>query len=240
MYKGKKIAVVCPAYNEELLIADTLQSIPDFVDEVYVVDDCSTDRTPEIIQSFNSNIHYIQHDTNQGVGAAIVTGYKRCLEEGLDIAVVMAGDNQMDPEHVTKLLEPIISGDADYTKGDRLSVKRNGRGMSRWRHFGNWLLTWLTRIAAGDWTIHDPQNGYTAISNQTLKGIGVNTIYPGYDYCKDILVKLTAFGCRIINVPMPARYGKEISKIRYSRYIPKVSWLLLRDFLWRLKHKLTR
>lgn len=237
MYKGKTIAVVCPAYNEELLIADTIMSIPDFVDKVYVVDDCSTDRTPEIIQSFDGSVHHLRHTMNRGVGAAIITGYKQAIADDIDIVVVMAGDNQMDPENVTRLLEPIISGEADYTKGDRLSIKRNGGGMSRWRLFGNWLLTWLTRIATGNWKMHDPQNGFTAISNQTIKKLGANTIYPGYGYCNDILVKLTVHGCRIANVQMPARYGSEISKIKYSRYIPKVSWLLLCDFLWRLSNR---
>lgn len=238
MYKGKTIAVVCPAYNEELLIADTIKSVPDFVDRLYVVNDGSTDRTGELLKSLgNDRLFLIDHGGNRGVGAAIASGYRKALEENIDIAVVMAGDNQMDPEHVAKLLEPIISEDADYTKGDRLSLRRNGDGMSRWRRFGNWLLTWLTRIATGDWKIHDPQNGFTAITNQTLKRLGVNAIYSGYGYCNDILVKLTAYGCKITNVPMPARHGGEISKIKYSRYIPKVSWLLLKNFLWRLRVK---
>jgi len=238
MYKGKTIAVVCPAYNEELLIADTIKSVPDFVDQLYVVNDGSTDRTAEIVRSLsNDRMFCIDHQVNRGVGAAIASGYKKAIEDDVDITVVMAGDNQMDPEHVAKLLDPIIAGEADYAKGDRLSTKRNDEGMSRWRRFGNWLLTWLTRIATGDWKVHDPQNGFTAISNQTMKRLGVNAIYPGYGYCNDILVKLNVYGCKIVNVPMPARYGREISKIRYSRYIPKVSWLLLRRFIWRITRR---
>lgn len=238
MYKGKTIAVVCPAYNEELLIADTINSVPEFVDRLYVVNDGSTDRTAEIVRSLsNDRIFCIDHRVNRGVGAAIASGYKKALAENIDITVVMAGDNQMDPEHVAKLLDPIIAGEADYAKGDRLSVKRNDRGMSRWRRFGNWLLTWLTRIATGDWKLHDPQNGFTAITKQALERMDVSKIYPGYGYCNDILVKLTAYGCKIINIPMPARYGKEISKIRYSRYIPRVSWLLLRGFIWKITRR---
>ena len=240
MYKDKTIAVVCPAYNEERLIADTLCSIPDVVDRVYVVDDGSTDRTPEIIQSLDRNVTYFRHPKNQGVGAAIVTGYKRFLEEGLDIAVVMAGDNQMDPCHLPRLLAPIIEGRADYTKGDRLSKPENKIGISRWRRFGNRLLTWLTRIASGNWKLSDPQNGYTAVTNAALNKLGINSIHHRYGYCNDILVKLTVIGLRIIDVPMPARYGNEISKIRYSQYIPSVSWLLLRDFIWRLFNRIRR
>lgn len=236
MYQGKTIGVVVPVYNEELLITDTIKSIPEFVDKVYVVNDGSTDRTAEIIQSFNHDrILCINHSKNRGVGAAITSGYKRAQEDNVDIVVVMDGDNQMDPEHMLELITPVVEGMADYTKGDRMSIAENHKGMSNWRRFGNWLLTWLTRIASRNFHISDPQNGYTAISYNTLKKIKLDSIYPGYGYCNDILVKLCFAGARIISVPMPARYGYEKSKIKYSRYIPKVSWLLLKDFLWRLK-----
>ncbi len=236
MYQGKTIGVVVPAFNEELLITDTIKSIPEFVDKVYVVNDGSTDRTAEIIQSFNHDrILYINHSENRGVGAAITSGYKRAQEDNVDITVVMAGDNQMDPEHMLKLITPVVEGMADYAKGDRMSIADNHKDMSNWRRFGNWLLTWLTRIASRNFHINDPQNGYTAISYDAFKKIKPDSIYPGYGYCNDILVKLCVAGARIISVPMPARYGHEKSKIKYSRYIPKVSWLLLRDFLWRLK-----
>jgi hypothetical protein len=112
--------------------------------------------------------------------------------------------------------------------------------MSYWRRFGNWLLRWLTRIAAGNYRIMDPQNGYTAITRETLGRVHLDGIYPWYGYCNDILVKLSVAGARICEVPMPARYGDEKSKIRYHKYIPKVSLLLLRDFLWRLNVKYLR
>ena len=241
MYSNKTLAVVIPAYNEELLIADTVRAVPEFVDKVYVVDDGSTDRTSEIIQSFNHNrIHCIHHNENRGVGAAIISGYKQALRDNIDIAVVMAGDNQMDPAHMIKLITPIVEGTADYAKGDRLSQLGNQMGMSQWRRFGNWLLTWLTRMAMGNWHISDPQNGYTAISHDALKRINLDTIYPYYGYCNDVLVKLAVCRCQIIDVPMPARYGHEKSKIKYSRYIPKVSGLLLKDFLWKLKMTLLK
>jgi len=238
VYKGKKIGIVVPAYNEESLISKTIKSVPDFVDKVYVVDDASTDRTAEIARSFsNSRIMCTSHLYNRGAGAAVVSGYKQALADNVDIVVVMAGDNQMDPAHMTKLIEPVIRGTADYAKGDRLSNKHHQLGMSKWRRFGNWLLTWLTRIVVSNWRISDPQNGYTAISQETLKKIDLDGIYPSYGYCNDLLVKLTTYGYRIADVPMPARYGQEKSKIKYSKYIPKVSILLLRDFLWRLKVK---
>ena len=241
MHKGKTIGMVVPAYNEELLIADTVKSIPDFVEKVYIVNDGSTDRTGVLMQSYNHDRFFcITHRQNCGVGAAIISGYRQAIADDMDITVVMAGDSQMDPDSMVELITPLVEGTADYTKGDRLPRKENQVGMSKWRRFGNWLLTWLTRIAAGNWHINDPQNGYTAISHETLRKIHIDSIYPRYGYCNDLLVKLFTYGCKVANVSMPAKYGHEKSKIRYSRYIPKVSWLLFRVFLWRLKMKYLR
>ena len=235
MYRGYKLGIVVPAYNEESLIEETLNSMPEGADRIYVVDDGSTDATHQIIDGFNGGRFCIlSYSQNRGVGAAIATGYKKALEENMDIVVVMAGDNQMDAKYLPELIEPIIDGRADYSKGNRLSQLTHRIGMSNWRFLGNCLLTWLTRIAMGNWQINDPQNGYTAISHTALKNIDIDSVYPGYGYCNSLLVKLTVCGCKIVDVPIPARYGNEKSKIKYSCYIPKVSWLLLKNFLWRL------
>jgi len=240
LYRGKKIAVVVPAYNEELLIGETLKSIPEFVCRVYVVNDASKDRTREITEDLaaqNPTIIPITHEVNQGVGAAIVTGYRKAREDGMDVVAVMAGDNQMDPAFLPDLLDPIIEGKCDYTMGNRLINPEFRKGMSKWRFVGNATLTMLTKIASGYWQMVDPQNGYTAISGRALEQISLDDIYPRYGYCNDILVRMNTMGFRTINVPHPARYGLEKSKIRYSTYIPRVSRLLLKDFIWRLKMK---
>ena len=239
-YRDKTIGVVIPAFNEELLIEDTLRSIPPYVDRIFVIDDCSKDRTAAIAGEFSKNdprFTCISHKVNKGVGAAIITGYKRIVQEGIDIAAVMAGDNQMDPKHLPELLDPIVEGKADYTKGNRLMNVEFRKGMSAWRSFGNVILTFLTKMASGYWQLMDPQNGYTAISNRALERIDPDTIYPWYGYCNDLLTKLNVFGFRVKDVVMPARYGNEKSKIKYGRYMFKVSWLLLKNFLWRLKMK---
>ncbi len=239
-YRDHRIAVVVPAYKEELLIGETLDSIPAFIEKIYAVEDCSPDRTLEIIQEYakkDPRIVPIHHEVNKGVGAAIVTGYKRALAEGMDIAAVMAGDNQMDPAFLPHLLDPIIDGKCDYTMGNRLISPEYRKGMSKWRFFGNSVLTLLTKMSSGYWQMMDPQNGYTAISGRALERISLDSIYPRYGYCNDLLVKLNVWGFRVINVPHPARYGRETSGIRYSTYIFKVSWLLFRDFLWRMKMK---
>jgi glycosyltransferase involved in cell wall biosynthesis len=239
MYKDYSVAVVIPAYNEERLIGKTLEAIPGFIDKVIVINDASTDETGATLKANRkARFTYIEHPNNLGVGAAISSGYRQACMENADIAVVMAGDNQMDPQYITKLLDPIVSGQADYTKGDRLSMAHNRQGMSQWRKIGNYLLTQLTRIAAGNWKINDPQNGFTAISKSHMERINIRGIYSDYGYCNDILVKLSMLGSRIIDVPIPARYGQETSKIVYSRYIPKVSLLLFKALIWRLNKQL--
>jgi len=239
-YRGKTIAIVMPAYNEESLIGDALAGIPAFVSRIYVVNDCSTDRTQEILEQLpadNSSIVPIRHEVNRGVGAAIVTGYKRALEDRMDIVAVMAGDNQMDPTFLPDLLDPIVDELSDYTMGNRLVNPDYRRGMSTWRFAGNSILTLLTKIASGYWKMVDPQNGYTAISFRALSRLNLDDVYPRYGYCNDLLIKLNVNGFRVTNVPHPARYGREQSGIRYSPYILSVSRLLVRGFLWRLKMK---
>ena len=128
---------------------------------------------------------------------------------------------------------------ADYTKGNRLLSDNFMTGMSRLRSFGNLLLSFLTKIGSGYWHIMDPQNGYTAISRQALEVIDLDAVYPYYGYCNDLLIKLNAFGMRVMDVVIPARYGREKSSIKYSKYVRKVSPMLFRGFLWRLRVKYT-
>jgi glycosyltransferase involved in cell wall biosynthesis len=238
--ESTRIGVVVPAYNEEVLIAETLRGIPEYVDRIYVIDDGSIDRTGEIVQKFGDpRIVYLRHEVNKGVGAGIIDGYKLALKDEMDIVTVMAGDNQMDPVHLPRLIFPIIEGRADYTKGNRLLSDDFMTGMSKWRSFGNLLLSFITKIGSGYWQVMDPQNGYTAISRQALEVIDLDSVYPYYGYCNDLLIKLNAFGMRVMDVVIPARYGKEKSKIRYGKFIRKVSPMIFRGFLWRLRVKYT-
>lgn len=240
MYRNKKTAVVVPAYKEELLIVPTLESIPDFVDRVYVVNDGSPDQTGVLIDSYakkDNRVIPIHHLKNKGVGGAIISGYKRAFSDGMDIVAVMAGDNQMDPAFLPELLDPVADEVVDYSVGNRLVNEKFREGMSTWRFVGNSVLTLLTKIASGYWQLMDPQNGYTAISRRALETISLDEIYPRYGYCNDLLVWLNTFGFRVRNVPHPARYGLERSKIKYSTYIVRLSWLLLNAFIWRMKMK---
>lgn len=239
MYKGKKIAVVVPAYNEEELIVPTLQSIPDYVDRVFVINDGSTDSTKETVEAFvgHDPRFLLVNKENGGVGSALKAGYRLSFDEGLDITAIMAGDNQMDPQYLPLLLDPIVEGVAEYSKGNRLREDGSAKGMSAWRYFGNNILTFLTKVSSGLWEIGDPQNGYTAISNSVFQKMQPEEIFGWYGYCNDMLTRLHMYGFRVVDVDIPARYGNEKSKIRYPVYIYKISKLLMLDFIMRLSYK---
>lgn len=240
MFQGKRIGVTVPAYNEAAFIPSVVRNMPAYVDRIYLVNDGSTDDTRQVVSEMcceNDKLVLINHQTNKGVGAAIVTGYKKCLQDGMDIAVVMAGDDQMDPAELPGLIAPIVNGEAGYSKGNRMSSLRHMKGMPLWRRFGNWLLRWATRVASGNYKVIDPQNGYAAASAEALQRIDLDSLYPYYGYCNHILTQFTVAGVRVVEVPMPARYQGEKSKIRYSKYIRKVGWLLLRNLAWRMEMK---
>ncbi|MBB6401730.1 glycosyltransferase involved in cell wall biosynthesis [Methanococcus maripaludis] len=241
MYKGHKIGISIPAYNEEKLIWKTLEEIPEYIDKIYVCDDCSKDRTSEIVKEFmkkDQRVDLIKHEINTGVGGAIVDGWKKGLFDKMDILAVMAGDNQMDPKYLPDLIDPIIDGKADYTKGNRLLKGYIGK-MSKWRQFGNFLLNLLNKIASGYWNINDPQNGYVAISSKALTKINLDSLYKRYAFENDLMIKANIAEKIIIkNVPLEIRYNiGEHSKINYINFIYDTSLFLLRSFLWRIYQK---
>lgn len=229
-----------PAYNEEKLIMQTLEGIPDYVDRIYVCNDASTDGTLKLMidaATRDERIHIINHEVNTGVGGAIIDCHLKGLEDNMDIMAVMAGDNQMDPKELKKLLDPIIDDKADFSKGNRLYWREALTGMSRWRIFGNAVLTLLNKISSGYWHISDPQNGYTAISREALTRIPLGGVSKGYTFENDLLVKLNAYDIRAIDVQIPARYGMEKSKIKYRKFIMDGLWVLFKGFLYRMKVK---
>jgi glycosyltransferase involved in cell wall biosynthesis len=239
MLEGKSVAVVVPAYREEALIVATLGGIPGFVDRVYVVDDASPDGTGERARSFgDSRVVVIGHERNQGVGAAILTGYERALEDGIDVTCVMAGDNQMDPAELETLVRPVARGDVDYAKANRLFTGEAWRVIPRHRYIGNAILSLLTKIASGYWHVADSQSGYTAISHTMLAQLDRDRIYRGYGFPNDMLVHLNVWNARVRDFPARPVYGVgERSGLKVRSVAPRVSWLLLKGFLWRLREK---
>jgi len=241
VYKNKVIGVVVPAYNEESLIPEVLKNIPEYVDKIIVVDDSSKDNTKKAVRQFmeeSQKIILIEHNENRGVGASIVSGYKKCMELNIDIAAVMAGDNQMDPEELPKLLNPLIEGQADFAKGNRLVTGEAWQIIPRSRYLGNASLSLLTKIASGYWQIADFQSGYTAITLGALRILELDRLYPGYGYPNHFLVMLNIFNLRVKDVPIRPIYNiGEKSGIKLYKAIPKISWLLFKSFFWRLKEK---
>ena len=239
MLEGKRVAVVVPAFDEEKLIVTTLASIPEYVDRVIVVDDASRDGTAAAAAGTGEErVTVITHDKNRGVGAAIVTGYQRALEEGIDVTCVMAGDNQMDPDDLEAIAGPVARGDVEYAKANRLFTGRAWDLIPRNRYLGNAVLSLLTKIASGYWHVADSQSGYTAVSLKTLELLDLDRIYPRYGFPNDMLVHLNVINARVRDVPSRPVYGVgETSGIRLSKVIPAISWLLTKAFFWRMREK---
>jgi glycosyltransferase involved in cell wall biosynthesis len=239
MLEGKRVAVVVPARDEEQLIVATLQGIPGFVDRIFVVDDASSDATAERARSVgDSRVEVVVHERNRGVGAAIVTGYKRALSEQMDATAVMAGDNQMDPDELEELALPVVRGELDYAKANRLFTGSAWQLIPRSRYLGNAILSLLTKIASGYWHVADSQAGYTVLSLRLLRLLDLERIYTSYGFPNDMLVHLNVWNARVRDFPSRPIYGVgERSGIRIRRVVPRISWLLLKGFFWRLREK---
>jgi glycosyltransferase involved in cell wall biosynthesis len=215
--------------------------MPNYVDFILTIDDHSTDKTVDVIESFSKTdqrIVLIRHDVNKGVGGSIENGYVWARDNGVDIAVVMAGDGQMDPEDLSKLLDPVVDDNVDYSKGNRLFTGEAFKKIPKIRYFGNSILSLLTKIASGYWHIADSQCGYTAINRKTLEIVDWSKMYKRYGQPNQLLVMLNILNLRVRDVPVRPVYGiGEKSGIKLRKIIFTMSFLLLKNFLWRLKEK---
>jgi glycosyltransferase involved in cell wall biosynthesis len=239
MLEGKRVAVVVPAYDEERLVGETIRGIPAFVDRIYVVDDASRDATAvRAGEVGDPRVEINRHERNSGVGAAIVSGYRRALDEDADVACVMAADNQMDPAELEGLVGPVARGEVEYAKANRLFSGEAWTVIPRTRYLGNAVLSLFTKIASGYWHVADSQAGYTAISRDALQRLDLDRVYPGYGFPNDVLVHLNVQNARVRDVPSRPIYGVgEGSGIRLRRVIPRISWLLFKGFWWRMAQK---
>jgi len=242
MYKDKTVCVVVPAYNEEKLIGKVIDTMPDYVDKVVVVDDKSNDATAAIAAEYaersGGRIILVRHSENQGVGGAIATGYKWARDNRMDTTAVMAGDAQMDPQDLPNLLEPVAAGQVDYAKGNRLFTGNAWQLIPKWRYLGNSYLSLLTKIASGYWHVADSQTGYTVINLRALEMLDLDRIYKRYGMPNDMLVKLNVYNFKVRDIPVRPVYNiGERSLIRLRKVVPTLSWLLLKGFLYRMKEK---
>jgi len=228
----RTVSVVIPAYREEAHIGRVIETMPGFVDRIIVIDDASPDRTSEIARSHGGRVRVLRHTTRRGVGAAIATGYATALDwpcskrADEDAVAVMAGDGQMAPEDLAEVVAPIVSGEADYVKGDRFGDPgvRSAMGLPRW--IGGQIFSRLTSLAIGQ-AISDSQCGYTAISRRALASLDLPGLWPSFGYPNDLLGQLAARGARVCEVPVLPIYGSEISKLRL-RHLPPIFYLIAR------------
>ena len=239
MLADKRVAVVVPAYDEERLVGETIRGIPEFVDRILVVDDASRDGTSAAAEAVGDpRVDVLRHERNEGVGAAIATGYRRALDEEIDVTCVMAADRQMDPDELEGLVEPVARGEVEYAKANRLVSGEAWQVIPRTRYLGNAVLSLLTKIASGYWHVADSQAGYTAVSRGALERLDLDRIYPRYGFPNDMLVHLNLQNARVRDVPSrPIYHENGQSGIRLRSVIPRISWLLFKAFWWRLGQK---
>jgi len=209
------ISVVIPCYRETSHILDVLKRIPEYINTIYCVDDGCPDNTGKYIEDNNddSRVNVIFHENNNGVGAAMITGYKAAINDGSDIVVKIDGDGQMDPELINNFLSPILNNQSDYAKGNRFFDIENISSMPKLRLFGNAVLSFMCKFSTGYWNIFDPNNGYTAINTKTLKHIPLDKINDGYFFESDMLFRLNTLRAVVVDIPMTARYGEETSHL---------------------------
>ena len=236
MWCGAQVAVIVPAYCEERLIGTTLDSIPEFVDAVYAVDDASWDGTREAILAARRKarrVRYLAHPSNRGVGAAIVTGYQRAVSDGADVLAVMAGDNQMHPDDLEALLEPVVQGHADYAKGNRIDHPL-AAAMPLERRIAGRALAALTSAVTG-LSVSDSQCGYTALSALAAQRLPLTALWPGFGYPNDLLGMLAEHGMRVVDVPVRPVYADERSGVR-PWHVGTICGLLARRW-WRARER---
>ncbi len=215
MIDQARVATVVPALDEGPWIEGVLATMPPFVDRVVVVDDASRDDTAERARraACPARVEVIRHAKNAGVGAAIASGYRRALAEGADVIAVMAGDGQMDPADLFRVVEPVARRRADYVKGNRLVHPEVWRAMPKARLFGSLVLSALTSYAV-DRPIRDSQCGYTAIARELLERIDLDGLWPRFGYPNDLLGAVARSGGRIHEVPVRPVYRGEESHLR--------------------------
>lgn len=233
--RRESIVAVIPAFNVGGTVTSVLAALPPSISHVVVIDDGSTDDTARIVESFrptDARVELIRHAENRGVGAAMVTGFRRALELRAAIVVKLDADGQMPLSFLPRLLAPLLDGTADYVKGNRFRDFRAIRSMPPLRRFGNVILSFLAKAATGYWHCFDPTNGFVAIRGEVLAELPLHRIDAGYYFEISMLSHLYLVGAVVKDEAMPAKYGDEPSSLS----VPRV----LRDFPLRLLYSLSR
>ena len=221
-----KIAVVIPCYRVTDHILEVIAGIGPEVSEIYVVDDACPDGSGKFVQdqSKDKRLSFIFHEENQGVGGAVISGYKAAYADGADVVVKIDGDGQMDPRLIPAIAKPVLEGSADYSKGDRFDSLENLFGMPKVRIFGNAVLSLWAKFSTGYWSMTDPTNGFTAIHRRALGAMNLDKIRKSYFFESDILFRLNIANCVVADVPMAAVYGSEKSNMSILKVMFEFPW----------------
>lgn len=232
----KRIAVAIPSYKVTRHIVDLIQRIPDVVWRIYVIDDACPDGSGKFAEKNidDSRVRVIYHKQNQGVGGAVMSGYQAALSDGANVVVKIDGDDQMDPTLIPYFVEPILAGEADYCKGNRFYDLEKVTTMPSMRLFGNAVLSFMSKLSSGYWDIFDPTNGYTAIHTGVLKRLPLGKISRRFFFESDILFRLNTLRAVVVDIPMDAKYGEEVSNLKVLRILSEFLFKHMRNFFKRI------
>jgi dolichol-phosphate mannosyltransferase len=236
MHATASIAVVIPSYKVKRHVLGVIAGIGPEVSRIYVVDDKCPDGSGALVQaeSGDPRVTVITHEQNQGVGGAVMTGYRAAIADGATVIVKLDGDGQMDASLIPSFVAPILAGDADYTKGNRFFNLEQIGEMPPLRLFGNAMLSLMTKLSSGYWDLFDPTNGYTAIHADAARYLPFDKISRRYFFETDMLFRLNTLGAVVADVPMDAVYGDEVSNLKVSRIVTEFAAKHVRNFLKRL------
>lgn len=239
MNSNGSIAVIIPSFRVTRHIMQVLAAIGPEVERIYVVDDKCPDGSGALVQRECSDprVSVIFHPENRGVGGAVMSGYQAAIADGMTVMVKIDGDGQMDPALIPAFVAPILSGDADYTKGNRFFDLEQIGSMPPLRLFGNAVLSLMCKLSSGYWDLFDPTNGYTALHAATARHLPFGKISQRYFFETDMLFRLNTFSARVIDVPMDARYGDEVSNLKISKIATEFLAKHVRNFSKRLFYK---
>ncbi|WP_198560292.1 glycosyltransferase family 2 protein [Pseudomonas chlororaphis] len=217
----KKIAVVIPSFRVRNHILTVISKIGPEVSRIYVVDDFCPEKSGEFVElnCQDTRVSVLRHLENQGVGGAVMTGYQAAIDDGMEIIVKVDGDDQMEPHLISNFVAPILAGEADYTKGNRFFDLEEIRAMPKLRLFGNSVLSFMTKLSSGYWDLFDPTNGFTAIHRDVAKHLPFTKISRRYFFETDILFRLNTLRAVVMDIPMDAKYGDEVSNLKVSKIV---------------------
>ncbi|WP_277593953.1 glycosyltransferase family 2 protein [Pseudomonas chlororaphis] len=236
MKTAKKVAVVIPSYKVRKHILAVIDGMGEEVDCIYVVDDCCPEKTGDFVveNCKDPRVKVIRHQVNQGVGGAVMSGYVAAINDDMDVIVKVDGDGQMDPVLIPQFIVPIINGEADYTKGNRFFDLEEIRAMPKVRLFGNAVLSFMTKLSSGYWDLFDPTNGFTAIHRDVARHLPYEKISRRYFFETDILFRLNTLRAVVVDIPMDAKYGDEVSNLKISRVVGEFLFKHIRNFAKRI------